>query len=86
MDIDNDSMNELALIYDDSKTMQRYAALIDNKNDDLYQADNVLLTPDSGKFTNICWGYIGNSTPALYIDSLTGMNQLSQNYSVNGSF
>jgi hypothetical protein len=86
MDIDNDSMNELALIYDDSKTMQRYAALIDNKNDDLYQADNVLLTPDSGKFTNICWGYIGNSTPALYIDSLTGMNQLVTEiiYCVNG--
>ncbi len=84
-DMEKDNTNELVVIHPNSPNSKAFISCLTNLNGKVVESTTVGMNPESTEFINIAHGYVGKTTPALFIDSLTA-GQLSTEivYVING--
>ncbi len=86
MDLDGDGGQDIAVINCNNENHSAYLSLVTDRGNGAQCTSTVDLSPNTADLSGIIGGYIGNSTPAVFIDGLMGSGYLSTEiiYCVNG--
>ncbi|MBQ7783861.1 MAG: hypothetical protein IJ368_07815 [Oscillospiraceae bacterium] len=86
LDLDKDSGMDIAVINCNNENHGAYVSLVTDKGNGTECTSTVELNENTADLPSVMGGYIGNNTPALFIDGLLGSGSLSTEivYCVNG--
>lgn len=86
MDMDGDGSEDIAVINCNNENHAAYVSLVTDRGNGTECTSTVDLSESTADLPSVIGGYIGNNTPALFIDGLTVSGNLSTEiiYCVNG--